>query len=69
MPLPQKSDVKNHLSRRIRKNILPFKPAIESAAAGPPIEEQKRSSTLPSDTVLPRGGNSTSVSISRKLLA
>jgi hypothetical protein len=45
MNFSKRTDVKNHLSRRIRKNIFPFRPATEPDSQGYSIEEQNRSST------------------------
>ncbi len=66
MSFSKKSDVKNHLSRRVRKNILPFTPATVPDSTGHSIEEEKRSSTQAPTAVLPRNGDAVRVSVIRK---
>lgn len=66
MSFPKKSDVKNHLSRRVRKNILPFTPGTVPDSTGHSIEEEGRSSAQAPAAVLPRNDDATRVSVIRK---
>ena len=66
MSFSKKSDVKNHLSRRVRKNILPFTPAMVPDSIGHSIEEDGRSSMQAPDAVLPRNNDAFGVSLIRK---
>lgn len=66
MSFSKKSDVKNHLSRRVRKNILPFKQVTEPGSTQYSIEEQDRSSARIPSAVLPRNGDAVGVSVIRK---
>jgi hypothetical protein len=66
MSFSKKSDVKNHLSRRVRKNILPFTPATVPDSTGHSIEEEGRSSTQAPTAVLPRNDDASGVSVIRK---
>jgi hypothetical protein len=65
MSFSKKSDVKNHLSRRVRKNILPFTPTAVPDSTGHSIEEGHSSSQAPT-AVLPRNGDAAGVSAIRK---
>jgi len=69
MSFPKKTDVKSHLSRRIRKNILPFQSVTEPDLAGYSGEEQSHSSTCISSIVSSYGENSVAVPVIRKLPA
>lgn len=65
MSFPKKSDVKNHLSRRVRKNILPFTPTAVPDSTGHSIEEGRSSPQDPT-AVLPPNGDTAGVSVIRK---
>jgi hypothetical protein len=69
MSFSKKTDVKNHLSRRIRKNILPFKPVTGPDSTGYSIEEHNRSSMRTFSAVLPRDENAVAATVIRKLPA
>jgi hypothetical protein len=47
-----KSDVKNHLSTRGGKNVLPFRPASQPDAASYPGNERSSDPVLPADTLV-----------------
>jgi hypothetical protein len=66
MSFSKRSDVKNHHSRRVRKNILPFTPATEPDSTGHSMEEEDHSSTHPPTAVLLRNGDAVGVSVIRK---
>lgn len=67
MSFLHKTDVKNHLSRRTRKNILPLKPIAEADSSGSKDEEQIRSTIRASSAVLYPDGNAVAVSEVRTL--
>jgi len=69
MSFSKENDVKTHLSRRIRKTILPFKPAAEPDSKGCSIEEQNCSPTCTSSAISTRDRTSVAVSISTRLPA
>ena len=67
MSFPDKSDVKNHLSRRVR--ILPFSSFAESDTTVSSIAEQKFSLTRNPRAAVPHDGNSVAAPVIRKLPA
>ena len=66
MSFSKETDVKNHLSRRIRKNILLVPPGAGPDFAGYSGEEQDHSSVRISDIVSPRRENWVAFPIVRK---
>jgi len=69
MSFPKKSDVKNHLSRRIRKNILPFRPVTGPNLTGYLGRKQNPSSTQISGIASLHSENLVAVPVIRKLPA
>jgi hypothetical protein len=69
MSFPKKSDVKNHLSRRVRKNILPFRPVTELNLTGYLGGKHNPSSTQISGVTSPHSENLVAVPVIRKLPA
>ncbi len=69
MSFPKKSDVKNHLSRRVRNNILPFRPVTEPDLTGYLGEEQNPPSTRIPGIVSLHSENSVAVPVIRKIPA
>jgi hypothetical protein len=60
-----KSDVKNHLSTRGGKNVLPFRPASQPDATGYSDSEHSSDSVLPVD-ILGNSGSPSEPSIVKK---
>lgn len=67
MSFLHKTDVKNHLSRRTRKNILPLKPIAGPDSVDSKDEEQIRSAIRTSGAVLSPDGNAVAVLEVRQL--
>jgi hypothetical protein len=66
MSFSKETDVKNRLSRRIRKNILPLPVGAKSDFAGYSGEEQDYSSVRISDIISPRVENWVGFPVVRK---